>query len=285
MILGAHMSIAGGLDRAIHRGEEAGCEAVQIFTKNSTQWAAKPLSRENAENFRETLRTSKVSVVFVHDSYLINLGSPKKADRKKSIDAFLEEMRRVESLGLPYLVAHPGAHLGSGESEGLQRIAESLNILLDRTKRFRMKVLLETTAGQGTTLGYRFEHLGKLLELAEQPARVGICFDTCHVFAAGYDIRTPKGYEKVMDEFDAVVGLSHIKAFHLNDCKKDLGCRVDRHEHIGKGFIGIGGFRSLMRDRRFETIPMVLETPKGPDMKEDKQNLKLLRSLASGSRQ
>jgi len=273
------MSIAGGLDQAILRGEKVGCEAVQIFTKSSTQWAAKPLDPKDIERFKETLKRSSVSVVFVHDSYLINLGSPNKNDRKKSVSAFLEEMRRVETLGLPYLVAHPGAHLGSGEEEGLRWIAESINQLHLKTKGYTMKILLETTAGQGTTLGDRFDHLKRIFDQVDASNRLGVCFDTCHVFAAGYDFRTPQGYQKVMKEFNEVVGLKRIKAFHLNDSKKDIGCRVDRHEHIGKGFIGKEGFRALMRDLRFEKIPMVLETPKGKEMREDLENLHLLRSL------
>ena len=279
MKLGSHMSIAGGLDQAILRGEQVGCEAVQIFTKSSTQWTAKPLDSKDIERFKKTLKRSSVSVVLVHDSYLINLGSPKKDDRKKSVLAFLEEMKRVETLGLPYLVAHPGAHLGSGEEEGLRWIAESINQLHLKTKGYHMKILLETTAGQGTTLGHRFDHLRRIFDQVDASNRLGVCFDTCHVFAAGYDFRTPQGYQKVMKEFNEVVGLKRIDAFHLNDSKKDIGCRVDRHEHIGKGFIGKEGFRALMRDHRFEKTPMVLETPKGKEMREDLENLWLLRSL------
>jgi deoxyribonuclease-4 len=208
------------------------------------------------------------------------LGSPKKADREKSMVAFKEEMRRVEALGLPYLVAHPGAHLGAGEEEGVRWITESLNELHEKTVGYRMKVLLENTAGQGTNVGYRFEHLSEIIDQVVRSDRLGVCFDTCHAFAAGYDIRTEAGYVKTMQEFDAIVGIDRIMAFHLNDCKKGLGCRVDRHEHIGKGYIGIEGFRTLMQDHRFEEIPMVLETPKGEDMLEDRENLSLLRSLA-----
>jgi deoxyribonuclease-4 len=273
------MSIAGGLDHAILRGEQVGCDAVQIFTKSSTQWAAKPLNPEDIKRFKKKLKKSSVSMVFVHNSYLINLGSPNQEDRKRSVSAFLEEMERVETLNLPYLVAHPGAHLGAGEEEGLRWIAESINTLHLKTKGYHMKILLETTAGQGTTLGHRFEHLKKIFDQVEGSNRLGICFDTCHVFAAGYDIRSQTGYQMVMKEFDNVVGLQRIKAFHLNDSKKDIGCRVDRHEHIGKGFIGKEGFSALMKDSRFKNIPMVLETPKGKEMLEDLENLRFLRSL------
>ncbi len=280
MKLGAHMSIAGGLDQAIIRGEMAGCEAIQIFTKPSIQWKAKPLKKIDIETFINRLGKSPVSIVFVHDSYLINLGSPKGPVRKKSIRALLEEMERVEILGLPYLVAHPGAHLGAGEAEGLRRIAESLNEIHLKTKGYGMKILLETTAGQGTTLGYRFEHLQTIMDQVDLADRLDVCFDTCHVFAAGYDIRTQRGFRKVMKDFDNIVGIERIKAFHINDCKREIGCRVDRHEHIGKGFIGKEGFKALMRDQRFKNIPMVLETPKGKDMIEDLENLRLLRSFA-----
>ena len=279
MLLGAHMSISGGLHKAIERGKEARCEALQIFSKNSNQWKAKPLQAEEIRLFKEALLDWGVFTVLVHDSYLINLGTPKEADRQKSIGAFLEEIDRCDQLGLPFLIFHPGSHLGAGEEEGCRTIARSLNEIRKNRPDFKVKLLMETTAGQGTNIGYRFAHLKMILDQVDFPERMGVCLDTCHIFAAGYDIRTRPGYEKTFDEFDKLVGLSRIRAFHINDSKKDYLSRVDRHEHIGKGFIGTEAFRCLMNDARFSNIPMVLETPKGETSKEDIENLAFLRNL------
>jgi deoxyribonuclease-4 len=283
MLLGAHMSISGGLHRAIERGQEVKCEALQIFSKNSNQWKAKPLQMTEIEEFKKKQKAWGDFTILVHDSYLINLGSPKEGDRQKSIHAFLEEIERCDQLSLPYLVFHPGSHLGSGEEEGCRMIAQSLNEIFKKNSRFRVKLLMETTAGQGTNIGYTFEHLKMILDLLKAPERMGVCIDTCHIFAAGYDIRSREGYEKTFQEFDRVVGIGWIKAFHVNDSKKDYLSKVDRHEHIGKGFIGVDAFRFLMNDRRFQGIPMVLETPKGETMKEDEENLSLLRQLSEVS--
>jgi deoxyribonuclease-4 len=217
--------------------------------------------------------------MMVHNSYLINIGSPKEDEWKKSLDAFTVELERAEALGIPFVVAHPGAHLGSGEEAGLNRIAQGLDELHLRTRGFRTRILLENTAGQGSCLGYRFEHMRHLLDRVHEPDRLGICFDTCHVFTAGYDIRTPEGYAATMDEVDRLVGLVRIMAFHLNDSMKPFESRRDRHEHIGKGFIGLEAFRCLMRDTRFLNVPMVLETPKGKELEEDRMNLEVLRGL------
>ena len=279
MLLGAHMSVAGGLEKAFERGKSVGCETIQIFSKNSNQWKAKPISDSEARVFKAAMAYTKISPVLVHDSYLINLGHPDRTASEKAVRAFVDELRRCEQIGAAYLVAHPGAHVGSGEEAGLEQIARGLSAAHRKTQGFKTRVLLETTAGQGTTLGHRFEHLARLFDLVEQPERVGVCIDTCHLLAAGYDIRTAKGYAAVFEEFDKIVGLERIEAFHLNDAKKPIGSRVDRHEHIGKGFIGLEGFRALMRDKRFEKTTMVLETPKGKDMKEDVENLSVLRSL------
>lgn len=283
MLLGAHMSISGGLHRAIERGKEAKCEALQIFSKNSNQWKAKPLQRAEIEEFKKKWEEWGNFTILVHDSYLINLGSPKQGDREKSIHAFLEEIERCDLLGLPYLVFHPGSHLGTGEEEGCRMVAQSLNEIFNKNSGFRVKLLMETTAGQGTNIGYKFEHLKMILDLLMAPERMGVCIDTCHIFAAGYDIRTREGYEKTFHEFDRLLGIGWIKAFHVNDSKKGFLSRVDRHEHIGKGFIGVEAFSFLMNDRRFEAIPMVLETPKGETMKEDEENLSLLRQLSKVS--
>ena len=279
VILGAHMSVAGGLEKAFERGKSVGCETIQIFSKNSNQWKAKPIIDSEARAFKAAMAETAIGPVLVHDSYLINLGHPDRTAWGKAVQAFVDELHRCEQIGAAFLIAHPGAHVGSGEEEGLAQIARGISAAHEQTRGFKTRVLLETTAGQGTTLGHRFEHLARLFELIDEPERVGVCIDTCHLLAAGYDIRTAKSYAAVFKRFDEIVGLKRIEAFHLNDAKKPIGSRVDRHEHIGKGFIGLEGFRALMRDRRFEKVPMVLETPKGKDMAEDVENLSLLRSL------
>ena len=278
MIIGAHMSIAGGLHRAIERGASVGCRAIQIFLKNTNQWQGKLLTEEDRISFRQAQAVSGAIPVIAHDSYLINLASPDAALHKKSVEAFVAEMRRAEFLEIPSIVLHPGAHMGSGEESGLRRIAQALNLALRRVPAPVM-ILLETTAGQGSSLGHRFEHLAEILARVKQNERLGVCLDTCHVFAAGYDIRTESAYTRTLKEFDRLVGLDRIRAFHVNDCKKDLGSRVDRHTHIGQGFIGLEAFRLLVNDRRFVQIPKILETPKKPDLKEDRMNLATLRSL------
>lgn len=273
------MSVAGGLHLAIERGVQVGCDAIQIFTRNSNQWAAKPIGDEEALAFASARKRSGIGTVVAHDSYLINLASPDPALRRRSIDAFGRELDRCERLGLDALIAHPGAHVGSGEGHGVRRVARALDRVLRERPDGRVAVLLETTAGQGSSIGHRFEHLRDIIGGMEASDRVGVCIDTCHIFAAGYDLRTPESYNDVMERLDRIVGLGKVRAFHLNDCKKDLGCRVDRHEHIGKGFIGLEGFRCLMNDPRFDSVPMFLETPKGPDCAEDRVNLALLRGM------
>jgi deoxyribonuclease-4 len=282
---GAHMSISGGLHKAFARGESAGCEAVQIFSKNQQQWRAKPLSDADIAHFKAEQQRSGLAPVIVHDSYLINLASPDDALWEKSIAAFAEELERCATLGIPYLVTHPGAHTGSGEETGLRREAEALNRLFDAGVGEGVMVLLETTAGQGSCLGYRFEHLARLIELTDRRERLGVCIDTCHILAAGYDIRTPEAYAATFDEFDRVIGIDRIKAFHVNDSVKDLGSRVDRHAHIGDGCVGLEGFRALVNDPRFVGLPTILETPKGEDMAEDIANLAKLRGLLTGAEQ
>ena len=279
MLLGAHMSIAGGVFNAPHSGREVGCEAIQIFTKNANQWKAKPLGEEDVRRFKEAVEETGVWPVVAHDSYLINLASPDPELHEKSLQAFAIEMERAERLGLPFLIFHPGSHVGSGEAAGLKKIARSLDKLHRRTKNYQLKLLLETTAGQGTNLGYTFEQLSGVIGSVKEPERLGICFDTCHTFAAGYDISTEAGYRKVFRELDRVIGLDRIGAFHLNDAKKGLGSRVDRHAHIGQGELGLTPFRCLVNDRRFRKVPKILETPKGKDMAEDRMNLEVLRGL------
>jgi deoxyribonuclease IV len=281
LLLGAHMSVAGGLDKAIGRGVGVGCTALQIFTKNANQWRAKPLADEDIARFKDTLSASPIAptAVVAHDSYLINLGSPDDAKWEQSVAAFTDELRRCDQLGVPFLVTHPGAHMGSGEEAGLARVAEGLTRALAETE--RATVLLETTAGQGTHLGHRFAHLARLLELTppEHLERVGVCLDTCHVFVAGYDLSTPEGYAATWAEFDREIGRDRLRVLHLNDAKKPLGSRVDRHEHLGKGCIGETGFRLIMNDPLLRARPMLLETPKGDDCAEDRENMDFLRGL------
>lgn len=263
MPLGAHMSIAGGVGNAFVRGESVGCECMQIFTKSSNQWKARPLAEQEIKEFKINIGDTGIWPVLAHNSYLINLASPDNALYEKSGDAMLIEMERAEMLGLPYIIMHPGAHVGSGEDAGLARIAGSLNNLFEKTKGYKVGLLLETTAGQGTVLGHRFEHIAEIIANVKDNKKVGVCLDTCHSYVAGYDIK--KRYEAVFQEFDKIIGMKRLKAFHLNDTLKGLGSRVDRHWHIGKGELGLETFKRLMRDDRFKELPMILETPKGVD--------------------
>jgi deoxyribonuclease IV len=279
MKFGAHMSISGGLYKAFGHGERAGCDTIQIFSKNQQQWRGKPLTEQDIEQFKAAQARTGYGPIVVHDSYLINLASPNDELWEKSIAAFGDELERCAALGIPYLVTHPGAHTGSGEDTGLRREAEALNRLFDAGTGLGVTVLLETTAGQGTCLGHRFEHLAQLVELSSHAERLGVCVDTCHILAAGYDIRTPEASAATFAEFDRVVGLDRIKAFHLNDSQKDLGSRVDRHAHIGAGCVGLEGFRAIVNHPAFADLPMILETPKGDDLAEDIENLGKLRGL------
>ena len=279
MKFGAHMSISGGLHKAFGHGERAGCDTIQIFSKNQQQWRGKPMSEQDIAQFKAEQQRTGFGPLVVHDSYLINLASPNDELWEKSIAAFADELERCAALGIPYLVTHPGAHTGSGEEAGLGREAAALNRLFDSGIGGDVLVLLETTAGQGSCLGHRFEHLARLIELVGREERLGVCVDTCHILAAGYDIRTPNACAATFDEFDRVIGIERIKAFHLNDSQKDLGSRVDRHAHIGDGCVGLDGFRAIVNDPRFAEIPMILETPKGEDLAEDIENLAKLRGL------
>jgi deoxyribonuclease-4 len=278
------MSVAGGVDTAFERAVRAGCGAMQIFTKNANQWRGRRLESAEIDRFRAAARATGIRPLLAHDAYLINLGSPRKALLRRSRAALLDEARRAETLGLDYLVIHPGAATGAPLDDCLARIAESLDEIHDRTPGYRLKILLENTAGQGSTVGHRLEQLADVIRQVEQRARLGVCIDTCHLFAAGYDLRTARAYEETMRALERVIGVRRVKAFHLNDCKKELGSRRDRHEHIGRGFIGREGFRLLVTDPRFKGVPMVLETPKGDDgISMDRVNLRLLRRLESGA--
>lgn len=278
---GAHMSIAGGYYKALELAEKFECTTVQLFTKNNNQWKAKELLADDIALFRETAARLNLQHMTAHDSYLINLASPDDELYRKSIEAFVIEMERAEALGLANLVMHPGAHMGTGESEGIARVANAFNEILQRCPEFQVKILLETTAGQGTALGYRFEHLAEILQQVDQPDRFGVCVDTCHIFAAGYPLHPKRMYSKTFREFDEIVGLEKIRCFHVNDSKKTLGSRVDRHEHLGRGHIGLEPFGFLVNDRRFRNLPMILETPKsdGPNKEMDAVNLATLRKL------
>ncbi|MCD6383373.1 MAG: deoxyribonuclease IV [Thermoplasmata archaeon] len=276
-LLGAHVSAQGGVQNAPKRGAELECDAIAIFTKNQRQWRARPLKEEEIEGFKENMKRYGIKIALSHDSYLINLGSPKEETYKKSVEAFVDEIIRADQLDLPYLVFHPGSHLGEGEEWGLKKIAEGIEESLSKVPESRVMLLLETTAGQGTNLGYRFEHLAEIMDMVGEKNRMGVCFDTCHVFAAGYDIRSEEAYHETFDEFDSVIGLDKLKAFHLNDSKFPLGSKKDRHEHIGEGEIGIEPFRLLVNDPRFREHPMILETPGGDVWYS--ANLKLLRDL------
>jgi deoxyribonuclease-4 len=280
-LFGAHMSIAGGCHNALLAARDHGCSSVQLFTKNSNQWNAKDLSDDEVRLFRRTLRQTKLRFPTAHDSYLINLASPDQQLYRRSLEAFVVEVQRAERLGLRYLVTHPGAFMDSDENAGLMRVAKALDEVHARCPGFRVQVLLETTAGQGTSLGHRFEHLARILGQVADPDRLGVCFDTCHVFAAGYPLAPERDYRATMREFDRVIGLKRLRVFHVNDSLKPQGSRVDRHAHIGKGCLGLEPFRLLVNDRRFRSRPMLLETPKeGPDGEGmDAVNLATLRGL------
>jgi deoxyribonuclease-4 len=278
-LLGAHMSIAGGVGNAFIEGKKVDCDAIQIFTKSSRQWASKPYTKEEIERFHYNRRETGIGAVIAHDSYLLNLGSPEAALRHRSVAAFIDEFERCEILGVANLITHPGAHVGAGELAGIKTIAKSLDEVHRACPGYKTKVTLEITAGQGSNLGYRFEQIADIIDATRQNDRLRVCFDTEHAFAAGYDIRTAEGYERTFAAFDEMIGIDRLAAFHLNDSKKEFHSRLDRHEHIGKGFIGVEAFRMLVNDPRFRGLPMCLETPKGPDLKEDRENLDLLRSL------
>ncbi len=280
-LFGAHMSIAGGFHKAVAASVALGCETVQIFTKNPNAWTAAPLADEDIRVFRQALETAGLRFATAHDSYLINLASPDEDAYRKSITAFTEEVRRASALGLSYLVTHPGAHLGSGEEAGLARVVAALDEVRSRMAGSSVQVLLETTVGQGTYLGGRFEHLRTILEGVRDRDWLGVCLDTCHMFAAGYPLDTDEEYAGTFEEFDCVVGLGELKLFHLNDSAKAFGSRVDRHAGIGLGEIGVEPFRRLVNDPRFRELPMILETPKEDDdgREMDAVNLAVLRRL------
>jgi len=275
------MSMAGGYYKAVEAAARMGCDCVQLFTKNNNQWRAKPIDEAQVSRFQAALAELGIGHPISHDSYLINLASPEETLWKKSIDAFVVELQRAEQLGIPYVVTHPGAYTTSSESKGLMRIIQALNEVHQQTNGLAAQCLLETTAGQGSNLGWKFEHLATLLSGVRDPDRLGICFDTCHVYAAGYPMGTEKDYKATMRALNKTVGVKKIRAFHLNDSLKPLGSRVDRHAHIGRGEMGLQPFGYLLADRRFRRVPMYLETPKGEEkgVALDVINLRTLRKL------
>jgi len=279
-LLGAHFSIAKGLHHALYEAEKYGCTALQIFTKNTSSWKERTLTHEEIDRFDQAREQTGITSIASHTSYLINLATLERKKHVMSCNALKQELIRSSTLDIPFVVLHPGAHLGKGKEKGVEKVALSINEIFAQTPDIQIRLLLETTAGQGSGLGYTFEQLASILDKIENQNRIGVCLDTSHVFAAGYDIRTPESYCKATDAFDAIIGLENLYVIHLNDSKKELGSRVDRHEHIGKGYIGIKAFELLMNDMRFENVPKIIETPKqkyGPDT--DKMNLNRLRSL------
>jgi deoxyribonuclease-4 len=281
-LLGAHVPTAGGLHNAPAHGRDIGATAIQVFTRNQRQWAARPLGSEEAGAFRRAMEDSGVRSVMSHASYLVNLASPDPILTERGREAFRVEMTRCHDLGIPLLVFHPGAHLGAGEDAGVRAVTRSLDAVLAACPQARVTPAIEITAGQGSCVGHRFEHLAEMLTRVKSPERVGVCLDTCHLYAAGYDIATPRGYEKTMLEFDRVVGLGKLRAIHLNDARKPLGSRVDRHAPIGEGFLGLRTFRRLLADTRLRDVPKVLETPGG--LEAWRRELALLRGLGRRGR-
>jgi len=278
-LLGAHMSIAGGLHLAFARIQEVQGESLQIFLSNQRQWKTTPLTSEMVTEFRQQWKENDYMPVAAHDSYLINLAAPDPTTLERSVAAFADELQRAAALGIPFLITHPGSHRGEGVEAGLERFVENMDRAITRSKTSKVMVLIENTAGQGTNLGSTFEEISFIINESQYGDSLGVCFDTSHAFAAGYDIRTRVTYEDTLSTFDQIISLERLKFFHINDSKRPLDSRVDRHEHIGEGEIGLAAFRLLLNDSRFRQHPMVLETPKGKELKEDKRNLKVLRSL------
>lgn len=279
-LLGAHMSIAGGTPLAVQRAQRVQANVMQIFVKNNNRWEGRDLTDEEVRRFRAACRDAGLRAVVAHNAYLINLASPDEQLWRRSIRAMIDELERCRRLGLSHLVSHPGAHVGSGEGRGIRRAAQALERIADALPDHPVKIALETTAGQGTCLGHRFEHLRDILAACGARDRLAICLDTCHVFAAGYDFRTEDSYRNMMREFDLELGTDRLQVIHCNDSKCELGGRVDRHAHIGDGHIGAAGFGWLLRDPRLASVPKILETPKGKDQKEDRRNLRTLRRLS-----
>ena len=264
-LVGCHVSVSGGVEKAPERAVEFGCESIQIFTANQRQWTPKPITDEQTKLYKENLAKSGIKTVVSHNSYLTNLGGFDEEKLVKSMKQFEDELIRCERLKIPYLVFHPGSHLGKGVDFCLHQIAENLDVVLQKLGEINVTLLLENTAGQGTNVGSDFEHLRKIMDYSENSNKFGVCYDTCHGFQAGYDIRTKETYDETFKKFDDIIGLDLLKVFHLNDAKFDLGMNKDRHHNLGEGFIGLAPFQWLVQDKRFENVPMILETPNGDE--------------------
>jgi deoxyribonuclease-4 len=279
-LLGAHFSIAKGLDKALYEAKTYGCNALQIFTKNANTWKERVVTQKEIDCFKRAKSETGISKIVSHTSYLINLATPENKKHKKSCDALAQELIRSSCLDIPYVVLHPGSHMGAGEKEGISRISESINKIFAKTHGISTRLLLETPAGQGSSVGHTFEHIATIISKVEKKINPGICLDTCHIFAAGHDVRTMESYRKTIEDFDSIIGLDRLCLIHLNDSKKELGSKVDRHEQIGLGYIGLDAFKYIMNDDRLFNIPKILETPKGKTDKDwDEINLTLLRQM------
>ncbi|MGC8662985.1 MAG: deoxyribonuclease IV [Thermoplasmata archaeon] len=280
MIIGGHMSIGGGFSDAPLRARNIGLDAMQVFTKNQRQWIAKPLNMDDVLAYIENIRKFNIKITVAHASYLINLAAPDQEKFQKSVDSMIHELQRCDKLHIPYLIFHPGAHMGEGEKAGLKKIVEGIDKIIEKIDDIRAKITIETTAGQGTNLGYKFEQIGFILDNISDKLKVKICMDTCHVFAAGYELRSKEGYERTMHEFDEKIGFENLVAVHLNDSEKALGSRVDRHAQIGQGYIGREGIGNILKDKRFQSLPLILETPGGEALYSE--DLKVIKEIIAG---
>lgn len=278
MIIGGHMSIGEGFSKVPERASAIGLNSAQVFTKNQRQWISRPLDENDVKLYLENMSRYGIVITVAHASYLVNLAAPDEEKWEKSIKSMIHEMERCSKLHIPYLIFHPGAHMGKGEEYGLRRIVDAIDRIIDESDVNDVNITLETTAGQGSNLGYRFEHLEYIIENVSDAEKVNVCLDTCHIFAAGYELRSEKGYNTTMNEFQEKIGFDKLVAVHLNDSEKALGSRVDRHAQIGMGYIGKQGFRNILSDRRFKKIPLILETPGGEELYP--QDLKVLREIA-----
>ena len=279
MLLGAHLSIAGGVDKAFDRAEKLACTSFQIFTKSNRQWKARELTSDEIERYHQRQAETGIEPVICHASYLINIGASDEKVWQKSVEALVVELERCELLKIPHLVLHPGAHMGEGVEIGIDQVVKALDMVHERLPGYKVKIALEITAGQGSALGSKFSEIGQMIESTRESGRLAVCFDTCHALAAGYEFRDGTSYKNMIDEFDSVIGLNRLKVIHMNDSVQDVGSRVDRHAHIGQGCIGLEPFGYFLNDSRFEKVPFLLETPKDDDPADDEQNLDKLREL------
>ncbi|MGC8672334.1 MAG: deoxyribonuclease IV [Thermoplasmata archaeon] len=280
LIIGGHMSIGGGFSDVPARARSIGLDAMQVFTKNQRQWISKPLNMDDVHHYIDNMKKYGIRITVAHASYLVNLAAPEQDKFQKSVESMVHELQRCDTLQIPYLIFHPGAHMGEGEKAGLKRVVEGLDLIIEKMEGINAKITIETTAGQGTNLGYKFEQIASIMDNISDRSKVKVCMDTCHIFAAGYELRSKEGYEKTMEEFSRTIGFENLVAVHLNDSEKALGSRVDRHAQIGYGYIGKEGFRNLLNDKRFQNVPLILETPGGEALYP--QDLKMIESILKG---